>query len=72
VMDFEPGQYLYVKEIHYNQHGLLLLQGQGIYRLGNSWCVSVCLGELQLQRAACRCMPRQCRMKQHHAGRGSL
>jgi (S)-ureidoglycine aminohydrolase len=37
VMDFEPGQYLYVKEIHYNQHGLLLLQGQGIYRLGNSW-----------------------------------
>eukprot|EP00878_Enallax_costatus_P025359 GHUV01027130.1.p1 GENE.GHUV01027130.1~~GHUV01027130.1.p1 ORF type:complete len:192 (+),score=53.65 GHUV01027130.1:328-903(+) len=37
IMDFEPGQYLYVKEIHYNQHGLLLLQGQGIYRLGNSW-----------------------------------
>jgi (S)-ureidoglycine aminohydrolase len=37
VMDFEPGQYLYVKEIHYNQHGLLLLQGQGIYRLGNNW-----------------------------------
>jgi (S)-ureidoglycine aminohydrolase len=36
-MDFEPGQYLYVKEIHYNQHGLLLLQGQGIYRLGNNW-----------------------------------
>lgn len=37
VMDFEPGQYLYVKEIHYNQHGLLLLQGQGIYRLANNW-----------------------------------
>jgi (S)-ureidoglycine aminohydrolase len=37
VMDFEPGQYLYVKEIHYNQHGLLLLQGQGIYRLGDKW-----------------------------------
>lgn len=32
VMDFKPGQYLYIKEIHYNQHGLLLLQGQGIYR----------------------------------------
>lgn len=42
VMDFEPGQYLYVKEIHYNQHGLLLLQGQGIYRLGNNWCVCDC------------------------------
>lgn len=37
VMDFKPGQYLYIKEIHYNQHGLLLLQGQGIYRLGNNW-----------------------------------
>lgn len=37
VMDFKPGEYLYIKEIHYNQHGLLLLQGQGIYRLGNNW-----------------------------------
>lgn len=25
------------QEVHYNQHGLLLLQGQGIYRLGDSW-----------------------------------
>ncbi len=25
------------QEIHYNQHGLLLLQGKGIYRLGNDW-----------------------------------
>uniref|UniRef100_A0A8I7B5S8 Cupin 2 conserved barrel domain-containing protein n=1 Tax=Hordeum vulgare subsp. vulgare TaxID=112509 RepID=A0A8I7B5S8_HORVV len=33
----EPGEYLNVKEVHYNQHGLLLLEGQGIYRLGNSW-----------------------------------
>lgn len=37
VMDFNPGQYLNVKEIHYNQHGLMLLQGQGIYRLGSDW-----------------------------------
>ncbi|KAL3134042.1 hypothetical protein ABBQ32_008472 [Trebouxia sp. C0010 RCD-2024] len=37
IMDFRPGEYLYVKEIHYNQHGLLLLQGQGIYRLANNW-----------------------------------
>jgi (S)-ureidoglycine aminohydrolase len=37
VMDFQPGEYLYVKEVHYNQHGLLLLQGQGIYRLGSNW-----------------------------------
>ncbi|EMS47572.1 hypothetical protein TRIUR3_31170 [Triticum urartu] len=37
IMDFQPGEYLNVKEVHYNQHGLLLLEGQGIYRLGNSW-----------------------------------
>ncbi|XP_078447833.1 ureidoglycine aminohydrolase [Wolffia australiana] len=37
IMDFEPGEYLNVKEVHYNQHGLLLLQGQGIYRLGDNW-----------------------------------
>ncbi|EPS69697.1 ureidoglycine aminohydrolase, partial [Genlisea aurea] len=37
MMDFEPGEFLNVKEVHYNQHGLLLLEGQGIYRLGDSW-----------------------------------
>ncbi|GAB4822109.1 hypothetical protein N2152v2_009155 [Parachlorella kessleri] len=37
VMDFKPGEYLNVKEVHYNQHGLLLLKGKGIYRLGNDW-----------------------------------
>lgn len=37
IMDFQPGEYLNVKEVHYNQHGLLLLEGQGVYRLGNDW-----------------------------------
>ncbi|KAF6153005.1 hypothetical protein GIB67_021610 [Kingdonia uniflora] len=37
IMDFQPGEYLNVKEVHYNQHGLLLLEGQGIYRLGDHW-----------------------------------
>lgn len=37
VMDFLPGEYLNVKEVHYNQHGLLLLAGKGIYRLGDNW-----------------------------------
>ena len=37
IMDFEPGEFLNVKEVHYNQHGLLLLEGQGIYRLGERW-----------------------------------
>lgn len=26
-----------LQEVHYNQHGLLLLQGQGIYRLADQW-----------------------------------
>ena len=37
VMDFAPGEYLNVKEVHYNQHGLLLAAGQGIYRLADEW-----------------------------------
>ncbi|RAL50685.1 hypothetical protein DM860_015832 [Cuscuta australis] len=37
IMDFQPGEFLNVKEVHYNQHGLLLLEGRGIYRLGDSW-----------------------------------
>ncbi|CAH8285047.1 unnamed protein product [Eruca vesicaria subsp. sativa] len=37
IMDFQPGEFLNVKEVHYNQHGLLLLEGQGIYRLGDNW-----------------------------------
>jgi len=34
----EPGSC--VQEVHYNQHGLLLLQGQGIYRLADKWCAA--------------------------------
>ncbi|KAJ7570621.1 hypothetical protein O6H91_01G128700 [Diphasiastrum complanatum] len=37
VMDFQPGEYLNVKELHYFQHGLVLLEGRGIYRLGEKW-----------------------------------
>mmetsp|Transcript_49425 Transcript_49425/g.120645 ORF Transcript_49425/g.120645 Transcript_49425/m.120645 type:complete len:295 (+) Transcript_49425:211-1095(+) len=37
VMDFQPGEHLNVKEVHVNQHGLFLLEGRGIYRLGNDW-----------------------------------
>ncbi|KAL8112561.1 (S)-ureidoglycine aminohydrolase [Apium graveolens] len=37
IMDFQPGEFLNTKEVHYNQHGLLLLEGQGIYRLGDNW-----------------------------------
>lgn len=37
VMDFSPGEFLEVKEVHYNQHGMIILQGQGVYRLGERW-----------------------------------
>jgi (S)-ureidoglycine aminohydrolase len=37
LMDFEPGQYLVTKEMHYNQHGLMMLAGEGIYRLGSDF-----------------------------------
>lgn len=37
IMDFAPGEYLNVKEVHYNQHGLLMLAGKGIYRLADNW-----------------------------------
>ncbi|KAJ8902310.1 hypothetical protein NDN08_006717 [Rhodosorus marinus] len=37
VMDFDPGEFLNVKEVHYNQHGLLLLTGMGVYRLGDDY-----------------------------------
>lgn len=33
IMSFDPGEYLNVKEVHYNQHGLLILRGEGIYML---------------------------------------
>lgn len=35
VMDFQPGEYLITKEAHHNEHGLLLLEGRGVYRLGS-------------------------------------
>ena len=34
VMDLEPGQFLHCNEMHYNQHVMLMLEGRGIYRLG--------------------------------------
>jgi (S)-ureidoglycine aminohydrolase len=34
---FQPGATLPMVETHMMEHGLLLLQGQGIYRLGDDW-----------------------------------
>lgn len=36
-MTYDPGAGLAVVEIHVMEHGLLMLEGGGIYRLGDSW-----------------------------------
>lgn len=36
-MTYQPGAALGIVEIHVMEHGLLMLEGGGIYRLGNSW-----------------------------------
>ena len=37
LMTYEPGAALSLVEIHVMEHGLLMLEGGGIYRLGDSW-----------------------------------
>ena len=36
-MAYQPGAALSIVEIHIMEHGLLMLEGGGIYRLGDSW-----------------------------------
>jgi (S)-ureidoglycine aminohydrolase len=36
-MTYDPGSGLSIVEIHVMEHGLLMLEGGGIYRLGDSW-----------------------------------
>jgi len=37
IMNFEPGATLPMTEAHVMEHGLLMLEGGGIYRLGENW-----------------------------------
>ncbi len=37
VFTFRPGATLPMVEVHVMEHGLLMLEGQGVYRLGVSW-----------------------------------
>jgi (S)-ureidoglycine aminohydrolase len=37
VFRFRPGATLPFVEVHVMEHGLLMLEGQGVYRLGDSW-----------------------------------
>lgn len=36
-MEYQPGASLSMVEIHVMEHGLLMLEGDGIYRLGDAW-----------------------------------
>jgi (S)-ureidoglycine aminohydrolase len=37
-MVYQPGAALRMVEMHIMEHGLIMLEGGGIYRLGDSWC----------------------------------
>jgi (S)-ureidoglycine aminohydrolase len=37
VFTFKPGTTLPMVEVHVMEHGLLMLEGQGVYRLGDDW-----------------------------------
>jgi (S)-ureidoglycine aminohydrolase len=37
-MTYQPGAALSMVEVHVMEHGLLMLEGGGIYRLGDTWC----------------------------------
>ncbi len=37
VFTYQPGATLPMVEVHVMEHGLLILEGQGVYRLGDSW-----------------------------------
>ncbi|MGO8760216.1 MAG: (S)-ureidoglycine aminohydrolase [Terracidiphilus sp.] len=51
-MTYHPGASLSMVEIHVMEHGLLMLEGGGIYRLGDSW-YPVQAGDFIWMRAYC-------------------
>jgi (S)-ureidoglycine aminohydrolase len=51
-MTYQPGASLSMVEIHVMEHGLLMLEGEGIYRLGESW-YPVRAGDFIWMRAYC-------------------
>lgn len=52
IMSYDPGAALSMVEIHLMEHGLLMLEGGGIYRLGDSW-YPVEAGDFIWMRAYC-------------------
>jgi (S)-ureidoglycine aminohydrolase len=52
VFTYQPGAALPQVEIHVMEHGLLMLDGAGVYRLGDSW-YSVQAGDIIWMRSYC-------------------
>ncbi len=52
VFRFHPGAALPLVEIHVMEHGLLMLEGQGVYRLGDDW-YPVKAGDVIWMRSFC-------------------
>lgn len=52
IMTYDPGAALPMVEVHVMEHGLLMLEGGGIYRLGESW-YPVQAGDFIWMRAYC-------------------
>jgi (S)-ureidoglycine aminohydrolase len=52
VFTFRPGTTLPMVEVHVMEHGLLMLQGQGIYRLADAW-YPVCAGDVIWMASYC-------------------
>ena len=52
ILTYEPGASLPTVEIHVMEHGLLMLEGEGIYRLGDCW-YPVEAGDFIWMRAFC-------------------
>ncbi len=52
VFRFQPGAALPLVEIHVMEHGLLMLEGEGVYRLGDSW-YPVRAGDVIWMRSFC-------------------
>jgi (S)-ureidoglycine aminohydrolase len=51
-LTYDPGASLPMVEVHLMEHGLLMLEGGGIYRLGDSW-YPVYAGDFIWMRAYC-------------------
>ena len=65
-MAYAPGAALSQVEIHVMEHGLLMLEGGGIYRLGDAW-YPVAGGRLHLDGAVLPAVVRRARARRRRS-----